>query len=118
MKFILDAHLPLSLKKWLINHGHDVIHTFNLPQQNYTDDIEIIRVATKEQRIVASKDTDFHKHHILKGTPEKLLMITTGNIVNKELILLFEHNFSKIEEAFDSGSSVVELSNTSIVIHE
>lgn len=45
-------------------------------------------------------------------------MITTGNIVNKALIALFEQNFAAIEHAFLNGSKVVELSNTSIIIHD
>lgn len=44
--------------------------------------------------------------------------ITTGNIVNRDLIRLFEDNFDAIEEAFEQGSKVVELNNTSIIIHD
>ena len=36
--------------------------------------------------------------------PERILMITTGNIVNKKLLELFEQNFDMIESAFASGS--------------
>jgi predicted nuclease of predicted toxin-antitoxin system len=34
MKFLIDAHLPLSLKSWLNNRGHDAVHTRDLPQRN------------------------------------------------------------------------------------
>lgn len=73
---------------------------------------------SNQERIVTTKDSDFQKHHILFGYPERILMITTGNIVNKALLQLFENNFAKIAEAFKSGSKVVELSNTAIIIHE
>lgn len=118
MKFLIDAHLPMALKTWLINRGHDVIHTRDLPDQNRTDDMDVIRIADSEARIVTSKDSDFQKYHVLYGHPERLLMITTGNIVNRDLLELFENNFSYIEKAFLTGSIVVELSNTTVIIHE
>lgn len=83
MKFILDAHLPLALKSWLKSRGHDVVHTRDLPRKNLSDDIEVIKIAVQEERIVISKHSDFFDYFTLKGTPPKLLMITTGNIVNK-----------------------------------
>jgi predicted nuclease of predicted toxin-antitoxin system len=118
MKFLIDAHFPISLKKWLIARGHDAIHTFDLPDKNLTDDMEIIRIADLQSRIVTSKDSDFQKHHIITGRPDRILMVTTGNIINKVLFQLFEKNFSTIETAFQNGHKVVELSNTSIIIHE
>ena len=108
----------MALKNWLTNCGHDAIHTRDLPEKNLTDDQEIIRVAEKSGRIVVSKDSDFHKQHVLFGRPERVLMITTGNIVNKELIKLFENNFDAIRQAFEDEYKLVELSNSSIIIHE
>lgn len=118
MKFLIDAHLPIVLKTWLIDRGHEAIHTRDLPKKNLTDDMEIIQIADSQNRIVTSKDSDFQKYHILFGRPDRILMITSGNIVNKVLIKLFEDNFDVIEEAFKNGSKVVELNNTSIIIHE
>jgi predicted nuclease of predicted toxin-antitoxin system len=34
MKFIVDAQLPERLKIWLIEQGHDVIHTNDLPNKH------------------------------------------------------------------------------------
>lgn len=45
MKFLIDANLPISLKKWLIDKGHDAIHPRDLPEKNLTEDIYIIRIA-------------------------------------------------------------------------
>lgn len=118
MKFLIDAHLPMSLKNWLIDKGHDAIHTRELPEKNATDDIEIIRIADSENRIVASKDRNFYSHHALFGRPKRILMSTTGNIINRDLLQLFEENFDKIENAFEQGSIVVEINNSSIIIHD
>lgn len=116
MKFIVDAHLPLVLKKWLNQQGHDALHTRDLPRKNLSDDVEVIEVAVREQRIVISKDSDFFDYFVLKGIPPKLLLITTGNIVNKDLISLFQRNFAQIE-ALLQQHSVVEMSNTQILVH-
>jgi predicted nuclease of predicted toxin-antitoxin system len=118
MEFIIDAQLPLALKKWLKAQGVDVIHTRDLPLENFTDDFEVIRVAQAQGRIVISKDSDFFKHHLLKGEPDRILMITTGNIVNKELLRLFELNFNTILSMFEKGSKVIEMDNASITEHK
>jgi predicted nuclease of predicted toxin-antitoxin system len=59
MKFILDAHIPPSLQTFLIEKGFDTSHTRDLPLQNETDDMEIIKVSMQEQRVAVTKDSDF-----------------------------------------------------------
>jgi len=117
MKFIIDAQLPLSLKKWLNEQNIDAIHTDDLPQKHKTSDKEIIRIAGIEDRIIITKDSDFYQYYLIKGVPKRILFLTTGNIVNKELIRLFELNFSIIEQHFYSESKIIELSNDSITVH-
>lgn len=63
-----------------------------------------------------SKDGDFFNYFVLKGIPPKLLMITTGNIVNKDLLALFQQNFDQIELLLHQHS-VVEMSNKKILVH-
>ena len=116
MKFIVDAHLPLALKKWLNDKGHDAVHTRDMPRKNISDDVEVIEIAVREGRTVISKDSDFFNYFVLKGIPEKLLMLTTGNIVNKDLLTLFQLNFDQLEILLQKHS-VVELSNTDILVH-
>ncbi|MDP5170366.1 MAG: DUF5615 family PIN-like protein [Bacteroidia bacterium] len=118
MKFIIDAQLPLVLQKWLLDAGFEVIHTNDLPKKNRTSDLEIIDLAEREGRIVITKDSDFFKHYLLNGVPKRILMITTGNIVNRELIRLFELNFPKILELFERGGEIIEIDNNSIFIHQ
>ena len=88
MKFIIDAQLPVRLKKWLAKNGYDVLHAIDLPEKEFTSDIDIIKFAERESRIVITKDSDFYKHHLVKGLPKRILFITTGNITNKELLRL------------------------------
>jgi predicted nuclease of predicted toxin-antitoxin system len=116
MKFLIDAQLPYRLKYWLVENDFDAIHTSDLPTHNLTTDLVIADFADNESRILISKDGDFLKLRILQDKPQKLLMITTGNIVNKELLTLFERNFSIVAKLFDSFD-VVEMNNNFVVGH-
>ncbi len=116
MKFLVDAQLPYRLKAWLAAKGFDAIHTTDLPAQNLTADRAIARRADAEARIVISKDSDFPKLHILQQTPARLLLITTGNIINQQLLALFERNFETALQLFESYA-VVELNNSFVTGH-
>jgi predicted nuclease of predicted toxin-antitoxin system len=85
VKFLVDAHLPRRLARWLAEHGCDAIHTLDLPAANRTTDPQIAAIADLEERIVVTKDADFVDSHILRGTPRRLLLISTGNISNRQL---------------------------------
>jgi predicted nuclease of predicted toxin-antitoxin system len=116
MKFLVDAQLPYRLKLWLIAEDFDAIHTDDLPNQHLTTDLEIVRVADEENRIVISKDSDFLKLRILQNKPKRLLMLTTGNIVNKDLLILFEQNFETAQKLFNTYD-VVEMNNSFVIGH-
>ncbi len=59
MKFLIDAHLPPGMCRLLERHGHDAIHTADLPAQNETKDRVINQMSIDEERVVVSKDSDF-----------------------------------------------------------
>ena len=114
MKFIVDAQLPHRLVSWIRKKGHDVIHTINLPEGNLTDDLFIIELSCKEERVVISKDMDFYNYFLLHGKPYKLILLTTGNIVNKELIALFVKNFDVLIQILNDNK-VIEMDNKRIM---
>lgn len=116
MKFIVDAQLPKKLANWIATKGYDAIHTLDLPQKNATQDLSIISLSVAEKRVVISKDSDFFDYYLLKGEPYKLLLISTGNITNKELMLLFEQNFDTLIGLLQSNK-VLEINNKSIITH-
>jgi predicted nuclease of predicted toxin-antitoxin system len=116
MKFLIDAQLPYRLKHWLVANNFDALHTSDLPRQNLTEDLAIADIADNENRTVISKDSDFLKLRILQDKPQKLLMITTGNIVNQDLLGLFERNFSTAMKLLNSYD-VVEMNNFFVVGH-
>ncbi|MBM2815597.1 MAG: hypothetical protein HW421_2359 [Ignavibacteria bacterium] len=110
MKFIVDAQLPYALCEIFIFKGFDAIHTNDLPTKERTPDSEILQLSINQNRIVVTKDSDFLDSYNLKGNPEKLLLITTGNIKNNRLYELFENNFDTIIGMF-KVYNLVEMSN-------
>jgi len=116
MKLLIDAQLPMRLASALADLGHDVVHTSQLPLGNRTPDIEVARVADGEARVVVTKDRDFVDSHILSARPHSLLLVSTGNISNDELLSLFVTNLDQIVVACET-SRLVELSRAAIVVH-
>jgi predicted nuclease of predicted toxin-antitoxin system len=114
MKFLVDAQLPLDLKKIVEEFGCDCIHVKSLPNKDRSSDVEIREIADAEDRIVITKDFDFYYSHAGINSPKKLLIVTTGNIRNKILLDLFQKNFGSIRIAFKS-CSLVEISNTEVI---
>lgn len=117
MKFLVDAQLPKRLASYLKTAGHDVRHTLDLPLGNRTSDKHINQISLEEQRIVVSKDADFRDSHLINNEPYKLLLVSTGNIKNEDLLNLFAHNLNRIVTAFETHS-FVELDRDHLIIHQ
>jgi predicted nuclease of predicted toxin-antitoxin system len=115
MKFLVDAQLPRRMVGWLVNGGCDAIHTLDLPQGNRSTDKEILDVAAREQRAVVTKDEDFVTSHLITGQPAKLLLVSTGNIRNKELEQLVVPLITAIALEFQTHN-FLELGRSGIII--
>jgi predicted nuclease of predicted toxin-antitoxin system len=111
MKFLVDAHLPRRVTAWLAAAGCDAIHTLDLPDANRSTDEQINDVAERDQRVVVTKGADFVDSHLLRGRPPKLLLISTGNISNKDLEALIPD----LVRGFQSNS-FLELGRAGITI--
>jgi len=116
VRFLLDAQLPRALGLALRKAGHEALHTLDLPEGNRTSDQAIALLADKEGHIVVSKDADFVISLLIKGSPNRLLQISTGNITNAELEALLFGNISAIERSFQSGTHV-EINRTTLIVH-
>lgn len=117
MKFLVDAQLPRKITAWLADGGHDARHTLDLPDGNRTKDAELIAIAESEQRIVVSKDADFVDSHLLNDRPQKLLLVSTGNIHNQELEALVKAALSDLVREFQVHS-FIELSQTGLIARD
>ncbi|MDZ7690414.1 MAG: DUF5615 family PIN-like protein [Balneolaceae bacterium] len=116
MRVLVDAQLPKRLAHLFSALDIDAKHTLELPKQNATPDQEIIELADKEERIVVSKDSDFLDNYILQGRPQKLFIVSTGNINNNDLIRLFERNIETIRSLFEDNA-VIEIDEEEIQVH-
>jgi predicted nuclease of predicted toxin-antitoxin system len=117
MRLIVDAQLPRRLARWLQARGHDVLHTLDLPDGNRTPDQAITDLASREERIVVTKDADFVSSHLLSGRPPRLWLIATGNMGNADLLRLLERNIEAVEAALGSHR-FVELTRDALVVHD
>ncbi|MBI5731307.1 MAG: DUF5615 family PIN-like protein [Ignavibacteriales bacterium] len=117
MKFLVDAQLPKSLSFWIREKGFDSIHTLELPNKNSTTDDEINQLSFKEGRVVITKDSDFLQSFTLTQQPHKLLLITTGNILNNQLKQIFERQFNEIVLLLEENS-FIELTKETIIVHK
>ena len=113
MKFIVDAQLPYGLKLFLKDNGYDAIHTDDMPNRERTSDSEIINIAELDNSIIITKDKDFLDSYLLFKKPKKLVIITSGNIKNKEFFFLFKNNFKTVIELL-SKHSLIELNSFEI----
>lgn len=101
MKLLTDAQLPRRLASALSVAGHDAVHTLDLPKRNATPDSEIRVLSMRERRIVVTKDGDFSDTFVLSGEPYKLLLVSTGNIRNRELEALMLTNLERLAHLFE-----------------
>jgi predicted nuclease of predicted toxin-antitoxin system len=117
MKFLVDAQLPRRLARLLKAANYDALHTLDLPRGNLTPDDELIDVCAEEKpHSRECKDLEFADSFLLKRAPARLLLVSTGNITNKEIEKLFLTHLPKIAEAFDS-SAFIELDRSGMTIH-
>jgi predicted nuclease of predicted toxin-antitoxin system len=114
MKFIVDAQLPYGIALFLREKGFDALHTNDLPDKERTSDSEIRCISVSENRIVITKDYDFVDSQILMKIPEKLLLVTTGNIKNRQLFDLWRNNWELVIHLFETWN-FVRLSREDVV---
>jgi predicted nuclease of predicted toxin-antitoxin system len=114
VNFLIDAQLPQRIIAWFKAAGSDAIHTLDLPSGNRSTDAEILDVADQQQRVVVTKDADFVNSHIVSGRPAKLLLISTGNISNKDLEQLMAPLVPTVVAEFQTNS-FLELGRTGLI---
>lgn len=115
-KFLVDAQLPRRLARFMESKNLDVVHTLDLPEANKTKDGVINRISLEQKRVVVTKDEDFVQSFTLQQRPYKLLLITTGNISNQDMLTLFEPRLSNITELFEQYS-FIEVTRDFTIIH-
>ena len=116
MTFLIDAQLPRRLATHLQQSGLEVTHTLQLPEGNRTTDRDLIALSIASQAVLVTKDSDFVQSFLLKKEPWKLLLVSTGNISNDELLTLFERNIEQVVRHLRTFD-FIEINQTSIICH-
>ncbi len=116
MKFLVDAQLPKRLAEYLMERGHDAVHTIDLPKKNRTPDSVLRRISVTQKRVVITKDHDFLDSYLIRKEPYKVLLVTAGNMRNTELLLVFQKNLDELLDELKENH-VVEVSRTSLIVH-
>ena len=117
MNFLIDAQLPRRLADRLRAEGHDVVNTLELAPGNRTTDQEICDISLAQSRVVITKESDFVDSFLIMKRPHKLLLVSTGNISNADLELLFSKHLSAIVATFQEHH-FIEIGRTSLIVHE
>ena len=116
MKFLIDAQLPIRLTVELKQAGFEATHTLELPEGNRTTDRALIELSITSQSILVTKDSDFVQSFLLKRGPWKLLLISTGNISNDDLMNLIKQTIGQIAASFRTFD-FIELNRTNLICH-
>ena len=101
MKLLLDADIPRSFLSRLKDQGHDVIDVRNLSKAPLQDE-EVFQVASKEQRILITRDLDFS--NILHYPPKS----SYGIIVLRTHLLPREEMFEILLKALQTPESQLQ----------
>jgi predicted nuclease of predicted toxin-antitoxin system len=116
MNFLIDANLPRRLASLFRERSHHAVHTLDLPAGNATEDTVILQYSDEHDCVVITKDSDFTTSFWLNNRPNKLLLISTGNIRNIELEAILMTNFDQLIADL-SSNRFVELSRDHIIVH-
>ena len=117
MKFIVDEQLPRKLVSKLIYRGYEAIHADDIPHiDGKLSDLVICKFADSNDYVVISKDEDFWQRYLLMKEPNKLIYVTTGNIRNMDLLILFEKNLNILVQNI-ALCNVIEINRLEMIIH-
>ena len=116
MNFLIDANLPRRIVRIFQERGHSAVHTLDLPDGNAAADAVLLDYSEKNNCIITTKDSDFSTAFWLQNRPQKLLMISTGNIRNAELETLLIANFDQLISAL-TENRYVEFTREHVIVH-
>jgi predicted nuclease of predicted toxin-antitoxin system len=108
MRFVVENQLPPRLFKFLEAAGHDSVHVAMVGMDT-ADDRMLWSWATREERIIVSKDEDllFLAHR--PGERGRLIWIRLGNCRSEALLDVCAKAFPGVVAALEDGQRVVEI---------
>lgn len=108
MRFVVDTNLPPVLATWLIQRGHEAVHTTELGLEA-AEDIEIWRYAETIDAIIITKDEDFALLKAINAGGPQVVWIRIGNAIRRVLMHRLIMALPLIMEKLDEGSGIIEV---------
>jgi predicted nuclease of predicted toxin-antitoxin system len=108
LNFLVDAHLPPALARWISARGHQARHVFDIGLQA-ADDPVVWELARKDDAVIISKDEDFVDRWLMTETPVALIWIRKGNCSNQALMAWFEPLWPETSKRLEQGDRLIEL---------
>jgi hypothetical protein len=68
LRFLVDAQLPPALARWIVSHGHEATHVFDVAMHT-AGDAAVWTHAAQEGRVLITKDEDFLDRWLLSDAP-------------------------------------------------
>lgn len=108
MRFLVDNALSPIIARALSDDGHDAVHLRDLGLASASDE-EVFRIATDQDRIVVSADTDFGTilAHQQTAHPSVILLRRQRSRKPSSQARLIIENLPSVAEALGTGALVV-----------
>jgi len=108
MWFIVDTNLPPVLCEWLINRGHEAVHTTSVGLATASD-LAIWHYAVQNEAIIISKDEDFALLKAANPNGPKVIWIRIGNAIRRVLFTRLDEAWPSVIEMLNEGHELIEV---------
>jgi predicted nuclease of predicted toxin-antitoxin system len=110
VKFLIDAHLPPALARWLREAGHEAIHVEDLGLRHAPDG-PIWEYGLQNSAIIVTKDEDFAARAGRAPGSERptVIWLRVGNSTNRALRAWLEPRLSGIVTLVGKGNRLIEV---------
>ncbi|MCI0467254.1 MAG: DUF5615 family PIN-like protein [Beijerinckiaceae bacterium] len=108
MRFLVDAHLPPALARYLAAQGHEAGHAAGIALGGAKDQA-IWDYAARVGAVIVSKDEDIAQRKFFDESGPPVIWIRLLNTRKRELLLWFEPMLPRIIEALERGERIIEI---------
>jgi predicted nuclease of predicted toxin-antitoxin system len=108
MRFLVDAHLPPALARWLADGGHEAAHVGDLGMQAASD-AAIWTQALASGAAIITKDEDFAQRKVLADGGPVVVWIRLPNTRRRDLLAWFEAVLPIVLVALARGETLIEV---------
>jgi predicted nuclease of predicted toxin-antitoxin system len=108
MRFLVDNALSPRLAIAFQNAGHDAVHVLSV-EMEASSDLEIIRLAAAENRVVITADGDFSRILALESRTRPSLLLLRGQLPRRAIPLadLILSRLPVCQAPLDQGAVVI-----------